>query len=305
MASLAPIAPLFPLGGPVPSNLIIGRDSETAQLVTQLREGVSTLVVGPRRTGKTTVCQEACRILAEVDRALVVEIDVPERENAGPTALLQLIIDACTGLRVEAGRGALKLLRPTIEQWFRDAGLPVDLTGVGTDQPPAGARQIIGLPLRIAQQQRRRVLVFFDELQRVADYQDGHAVLTDIRDIYSAAGGEAVVLVDGSNTRTFETLLGEPVNLGRLVSRYDLPTTIPAYRWEEPLTERFRAVGLELGDDQRNAILAFGDGRPYDTMAAARYTALAARQGSRAVTDFDVDVGLARARQHLDDDGAA
>lgn len=306
MASTPPIAPLFPLGGPVPSDLIIGRDAETVELVSQIRQGVSTLVTGPRRTGKTTVCDEVCRILADEDRALVVKVDVPERKDQSPTALLQLIIDGCAGLHVnDAARGVLKVLRPTIEKWLRDEGLPLDLAGVGQRETPGAARQIIGLPLRIAQAQQRRVLVFFDELQRVADYQDGHGVLTDIRDIYSAARGDAVVLVDGSNTRTFEMLLGDPVNLGKLVSRYDLPTTIPPYRWAEPLTERFGAVDLDLGDDQRDAIIAFGQGRPYDTMAAARYTALAARQASRVVTDFDVDVGLARARRHLEDDGAS
>jgi len=306
MTSTPPIAPLFPLGGPVPSDLIIGRDIEIIELVTQLREGVSTIVTGPRRTGKTTVSEEACRILANEDGALVVKIDVPERKNESATALLQLIIDGCAGLHVkDAARGVLKVLRPTIEKWLRDENLSLDLTGVGEGQQPDGGRQIIGLPVRLAEEQQRRVLVFFDELQRVADYEGGHGVLTDIRDIYSAARSDAVVLVAGSNTRTFETLLGDPVNLGKLVSRYDLPTTIPSYRWEEPLTERFRAVDLELGDDQRDAIIAFGDCRPYETMAAARYMALAARQGSRVVTDFDVEVGLERARQHLDDDGAA
>src|SRR6185503_15681957 len=132
---------------------------------------------------------------------------------------------------------------------------------------------------------------FFDELQRVADYEDGHAALTDIRDVYSASR-DVVVLIDGSDRRTLDGLLEEPVGLGKLVSRYDLPTTIPAYLWEAPLSERFADAGLVLGRAQRDAIIAFGSGRPYHTMAAARYTALAARKASVEVTDFDVDVGL-------------
>lgn len=297
-----PIAPLFPLGGPVPSGLIIGRAAEIDELVGELREGVSILVTGPRRIGKTTVCEEVCRILADEDGDLVIKIDVPERRDAA--ALLQLIVDGCAGLQVgDATRGVLKVLRPTIERWLGDEGLPLDLSGLGEGQQMSAARQIIGLPQRIGREHRRRVLVFFDELQRVADYEDGHAVLTDIRDIYSSARDPSVVLVDGSDQRTFATLLKDPINFGKLVSRYDLPSTIPAYRWEQPLTERFTTAGLDLGNDQRHAIIAFGDGRPYDTMAAARYTALAAKQASRTVTNFDVDVGLDRARRHLEDDG--
>ena len=67
-----------------------------------------------------------------------------------------------------------------------------------------------------------------------------------------------MVLVDGSDARTFESLLGEPVNFGKLVTRFELPTTIPAFQWQRPLTERFATAGLSLGDMQRDAIVAFG-----------------------------------------------
>ena len=40
-------------------------------------------------------------------------------------------------------------------------------------------------------------------------------------------------------------------------------------------------------------------------MAAALHIALVAKQGtSGVVSEFDVEVGLERARQHLEDDGA-
>jgi hypothetical protein len=297
------IAPLFPLGGPVPGKLIIGRDAEMAELAGQIREGVSTLVIGPRRVGKTTVCAEVCRQLADEHGALVVVVEVPERPDAAE--LLQLMIDACAAVNVgDAARGLLRVLRPTIEKWLGENGIPLDLSQLGSGERMLAARHIIGLPLRISQEHDRRVLVFFDELQRVADYGEGHTVLTDIRDIYSGAREHAVVLVDGSEERTFAGLLGDPVQFGKLVSRYELPITIPAYLWRQPLTERFAAADLHIADGQRDTIIAFGQGRPYDTMAAARYTAIAARQGSGTVTGFDVQVGLDRARRHLEDDGA-
>jgi hypothetical protein len=130
-------------------------------------------------------------------------------------------------------------------------------------------------------------------------------VLTDIRDIYSGARDRAVVLVDGSEERTVDKLFGGAVQFGKLVSRYELPTTIAAYMWQQPLTERFLAADLQIADEHRDRIIAFGQGRPYDTMAGARYTAIAARQASGTVTQFDVEVGLDRALRHLDDDGAS
>jgi hypothetical protein len=168
---------------------------------------------------------------------------------------------------------------------------------------PMTMRDVVGLPLRIAHEHGRRVLLFFDELQRAVDYTDGHDVLTDIRDIYSAARGQAVVLVDGSDERTIDRLLDDPYNFGKLVSRYDLPTTIAAYLWQGPLVERFARLGKQLADDQRDAIIAFGATRPYATMAAALYVAMAANSHDGAtVSEFDINLGLDQARQHLDDD---
>lgn len=49
---LPPIGPLFPLGGPVPPELIIGRRGEIEEIGQRVREGMSTLLSGPRRIGK-------------------------------------------------------------------------------------------------------------------------------------------------------------------------------------------------------------------------------------------------------------
>jgi hypothetical protein len=298
-----PVAPLFPVGGPVPADLIVGREDEVVGLVRRVSEGVSTLVTGPRRIGKTTVCDEVCRRLADDHGALVVKVDVPERVDGDAAALLQAIIDACAALSVPDAGGVLQVLRPTIEQWLNELGIPMNLSATGR-RPPTTMREVVGLPLRVARQRRRKVLVFFDELQRAVDYADGHDVLTDIRDIYSAAREDAVVLVDGSDERSIEQLLADPYSFGKLVGRSPFPTIIPAVYWRDPLVERFAEIGKHLAGDQLDAIITFGEGRPYDTMAAARYVALTASQSTseHAVSAFDVDTGLALARQHLHDD---
>ena len=163
---------------------------------------------------------------------------------------------------------------------------------------------IIRLPIAVAEARGSQVVLFLDELQRVTDYEDGHALLTDLIDLY-ASTTEAVVLVDGSDERTIWELLGAPTHLGKLVDRVDLPTTIPAATWREPLTARFAVAGLRLDDEHRDRIIEWGAGRPYDTIAAARYTAFAARKlSSDSVTAFDVQMGIDEAKRHLDDDDA-
>ncbi len=49
------IGRLFPAGGPVPPELVIGRTGEIDEIQRRLQEAIHTMLTGPRRTGKTTV----------------------------------------------------------------------------------------------------------------------------------------------------------------------------------------------------------------------------------------------------------
>jgi hypothetical protein len=263
---------------------------------------MGTLLAGARRIGKTTVCQAACGRLAD-EGLLVIKIDVPERHDSAQ--LLQQFVDTCAALKAsEPGKRVLRALRPTVEKLLTEQGVPIDLSGMTAEERQGSARTIVGLPTAVAQAHGRRVVVFLDELQRVTDYEDGLAVLTDLIDLYTGSA-DAVVLVDGSDERTIRDLLGSPMHLGKLVDRLDLPPTIPAATWREPLTHRFAVAGLRLDDEHRDRIIDWGRGKPYDTMAAARYTAFSARKlNSDSVTEFDVQMGIDEATRHLDDDGA-
>ena len=301
MTDLA-IGPLFPLGGPVPPDLIIGRRGEIEEIGRRLGEGMSTMLVGPRRIGKTTVCAAACEALKETG-ALVVEIDVPERPDS--QALLQSIIDACSRISLQArGKDVLHIARPMIEKLLSDHGIPLDLSSLGSRPTELPIRAVLGLPVELARSEGRRALLFLDELQRVVDYADGEVVLQDLVDLY-AGSTDAVVLVDGSDERALEGMFGAPTHFGKLADRLTLDVRIPLDSWREPLTDRFASAGLAIPDEPREQILRWGDGRPYATMAAARYTALSARKtASTTVAEFDVQMGIDEAKRRLADDGA-
>lgn len=51
------------------------REKETSRLVLNFRHGVNTVLISPRRWGKTSLVQKACR-LAQSDKLKVVYIDI-------------------------------------------------------------------------------------------------------------------------------------------------------------------------------------------------------------------------------------
>jgi len=196
----------------------------------------------------------------------------------------------------------LRAARPLIEKLLGDAGIPLDLSQLGAEPGELPTRTILGLPSSLAKQMGKPIVFFLDELQRAADYVDGEQVLGDLVDIYSGAT-DVVVLVDGSEERALDRMLGPRVQFGKLCDRLELDPRIPTYTWREALGERFRQAGLELERDALEALIAFGDGRPYPTMTAARYAALNARKlGGGSVGTFEAEEGVAEAKRHLEED---
>ena len=284
----------------MPPELVIGRDGEIDEAVRRLDEAIHTLITGGRRIGKTTVCDAACAQLRERG-AVVVKIEVPESSDGA--AMLQLVVDRCSRISLAAaGRGMLRAARPLIEKVLRDEGIPLDLTELGREPGNLPTRSILALPRTLAEQTGQPVVFFLDELQRAADYADHEQVLGDLVDVYSGAS-DVVVLVDGSDERTLERLIGAPVQMGKLCDRLPLEPRMPTYTWRDALPERFGQAGLGIEPDVLEKLITFGEGRPYDTMTAARYAALNARKlGSDTVGTFEVEEGIAEARRHLEED---
>lgn len=297
------IGRLFPAGGPVPADLVIGRTGDIEEIVRRSREAIHTMLTGPRRIGKTTVCAAACEQLRQ-DGTMVVDIEVPERADAKD--LLQLVVDRCNRIsRSAATRGLLRVALPLVEKSLADQGIPLDLGQLAAQRGPLPTRKILALPLALAEERDRPVVLFLDELQRAADYADGEQLLGDLVDLYSAST-KVVVLVDGSDERALDGMLGAPAQFGKLVDRLTLDPRIPTGTWREGLAERFIQAGLELAPEVLEKLIDFGQGRPYPTMTAARYAALGARKlGSATVEAFDVQMAIDEARRHLAEDDHA
>jgi len=292
---------LFPAGGRVAPEQMVGRQGDVADLVERLRELAHVVVSGPRRTGKTSVCGAACAALREDHGFLAIEVEAPEQSSA--EGVCQLIIDRTARLDLERiAQGLLEAAMPTIQKLLEERGVPLDLSWFGAEVPDASRRAVLELPLTIARQQRRKAVFFIDELQRVVDYADGVGLVRDLVDIYSG-NRDVVVLVDGSDERTIERLMGSPYDLARLGQRLELSPTIPADQWRAPLRRRFEQTALSISEERLQRILDFGEGRPYGTMTACLCAGLSARRvQSDTIDDFVLERGLEEARARLDED---
>jgi hypothetical protein len=111
------------------------------------------------------------------------------------------------------------------------------------------------------------------------------------------------VLVDGSQQRAVEQLMGAPYSLAKLTARIALDDRIPLDQWRGPMRDRFAQADITIGDEWLEKLLSFGDGMPYPTMCAARHIAQIVRAlGTDHVDRLAFDRGLEQARARIDDD---
>jgi hypothetical protein len=294
-----PLGRLFPAGGPADPDMMIGRATDVGDLVSMLRLGAHCLIAGDRRIGKTTVCRSACTTLQRDHGFRVISVEVPERSSS--VDLCQLVLSRCLSVGAGTGRKLWGAAKPLVEKALADRGIPLDLSTLGPDPVPATRRRILELPLLIARDEGR-VVVFFDELQRVADYDDSDELLRDLTDLY-AGQDRAMVLVDGSHQRTLDGLLGTTDGVGKLVTRRDLAPTIPRSQWRTGLAERFAQAEHPIAPDALEHLLDFGAEKPYPTMTAARGAAFTAHALAGETDMFCVNDGIESAKRQLSDDG--
>lgn len=297
------VGALFPLGGRVAPELMIGREGDVTELVTRLVERMHTTMTGRRRIGKSTVCGAAGARMRDDRGFLVIELETPEQSTAA--GFCQLLIDVATRHDLaRTARVARGVIRPFIQEWLKERGIPLELSGLGAAVQPATRRGALELPLALARQHRVPVLLFIDELQRAVDYGDGVGLVSDLVDLYAGERNrDVIVLVDGSDDRTLEQLMGDPYGVAKLTSRVALPERIPLDQWRGPLQRRFGEGGLNLSAERLERMLEFGDGHPYATMAAAHFTAYNARRlAITEIDDFALRRGLEEARERLDAD---
>jgi hypothetical protein len=293
---------LFPTGGGVAPERMIAREGDVADLVARLRERMHCLLTGARRIGKTTVCNAAASRLRD-SGFTVLELEAPEDSTAAGFCDHMIERFTLASLKDEA-RHAARVTRPIVDKVLESLGVPLDLSEFGAEIPPQTRRGILELPRSLATETGRPVLLFIDELQRAVDYADRVGLINDLVDIYAgAANTNVVVLVDGSDERALEKLVGSPYSLAKLTQPQPLTPTIPGDQWRNPLQRRFAEADPEIPDEQLERILAFAAGAPYAMMCASLGAALRTRQlGERAVSAFAVDLGLKDARERLDAD---
>ncbi len=170
---------LFPTDVPIPASQMIGREADVDEVTGALIGGANLILAGPRRTGKTSVCDAALN-RARGQGLYVASLDlfrVADTAELAETLALAVISNRSTAHRLvrrarELGRAALSAAQAAaVLKLQSQLGEVVEVAltpGWAAADPQRALDLALELPERVAVADGKRMILFFDEFQELA-----------------------------------------------------------------------------------------------------------------------------------------
>ncbi len=277
---------LFPTDEPIPASQMIGRAEDVAQVASALENGTNLVLAGPRRTGKTSVC-DAALTRAKAHGCYIASVDL--FAIADDAELAEALASA-----ILSNRPAVRKLLPKARRFGRQAlttaqgalvmklrgqfGDAVELAvtpGLATRDPQRALTEALELSQRVALADGRRFVLFIDEFQEVANarrpYGDPDALTKRMRAIFQRST-QVSCLFAGSIEHVMRDLFAPQDRAFSGFGGFYTLRAIAEDDWRKGLRERLHADGCEIADDALAHLVGLGELHPRVTMLIAQQT---------------------------------
>jgi uncharacterized protein len=302
---------LFPTDTPIPPERMIGRQDDVATVASSLHGGGNLIVAGPRRTGKTTVCDAALARLAD-DGHYVAAVDLFRLADAAQLAERLVLASIANrkslqrlALRARrAGRQLVDTAALTATVRARaELGEDIELAfrpGFTGNDPDHYLTYALELPQQIAAADKRRMILFIDEFQEIASprrpFGDPDRLTKRMRAIFQRSPDVSFLFAGSIEHLMRDLFVPEERGLSQFGAFYAL-APIPPETWHEGITERLVEDGCTIENQALDRLIAAGEGHPRVTMLVARWTHESSLvDGAHKLTDTHVSAGIAAAR---------
>ncbi|HEV2249504.1 MAG TPA: ATP-binding protein [Candidatus Limnocylindria bacterium] len=299
-------AAYFPLGGPVPSADLVGREGYIRRAVARLADGNHILIAGPRRIGKTSVMLEILRRLRRkgLPTAYIDCMGATDLRGLGER-LADAVLENVSGVErsFEHAKSIAAGMRPTAKVRYEHLEVALELAREKNAQRFFDGA--LDLPRALAAKTGRRVIVAFDEFQAAG--QLGPRVFDVMRARFQAQKAVSYAFL-GSEEGILEQLFS---GKGRAFYRFALPLDLAdaaGHRfgidpddWLAYIEEKLSGRKLTIADAAVDRILDATGGHPQDTMqvCAALYY-LMRDAGLRVVSAEAIGVAIEQALRELE-----
>jgi hypothetical protein len=279
---------LFPTDQPIPASQMIGREADVREITAVLAGGSSVVVAGPRRTGKTSVCDA---VLGRLGRRgfYTVAIDLFRIATAAELAeaLVAKTVENRSALRriVHQTRRAGRFVADVVEtsavvKSKTELGEELEIAfrpGLAARDPERYLDYALALPGRIAEADRKQMVVFVDEFQEIASaqkpYGEPDRLAKRMRAIFQRSTGVSYLFAGSLEHLMRDLFTPTQRALHQFGGFHDL-RPIDQDAWVSGLNDRFVADGCEVAANALVRLIEYGELHPRSTMLLAQKTHL-------------------------------
>jgi len=188
----------------------LGRDEEMTTLRNNINSGHHTLLIAPRRYGKTSLALNVLKKLkiptVEINFFLAVTEKAVERKIiAGVEELIKKITSKPENLI----RIMQNFLKKAHKKWtFSFKGISLEFTPDKEDDPANNILTILQLAEHILSNQKQKAVLFLDEVQEFESLKEGKAIEGAIRE-FAQKSKYLVFMFSGSNRRLLKNMFDD------------------------------------------------------------------------------------------------
>src|ERR1700761_2712537 len=259
----------FPTDVPIPASQMIGRRDDIGEVATALMGATNLILAGPRRTGKTSVCQAALN-RARRRGCYTAALDLFRIADAAELAealALAVIANRSATHRIvrrarELGRVALNATQAAaVLKLQSQLGEAIELAvtpGWAAGDPQRALDLALELPERVAVADGKRLVLFFDEFQELASerrpYGDPDQVTKRMRAVFQRSTSVSYLFA-GSLEHVMRDLFAPQQRAFAGCVSLHARRPIPAGEWRDGLADRFAADDCTASADALSRIV--------------------------------------------------
>lgn len=236
------------------------REVETSRLLSNFQNGVNTILISPRRWGKTSLVQKVCG-LAESENLKIVYLDIfscrsdSDFYNAFATAVLKQTSSKWDEW-VENAKLFLSRISPKITLGpdpTSDFSISLEINPKSED-----IDETLQLPEKIARKKGCNIVVCIDEFQQIAEFKDSKTFQKRLRTVWQLQKSVSYCLF-GSKKHLMNELFerrslpfykfGDSIYLSKIRTR----------DWVEYICGRFRSTGKQISRELAEKICLMAD----------------------------------------------